>query len=92
MKVQNPDTVSEWLPFNNVIKINIDYYNRTISSVIDGKNLQTQYKIRHECFVNDIITKGSDTATVNVYLYKDSLKFVIKNDIETLKEFRLKEN
>jgi hypothetical protein len=92
VKVQDPDTLSEWVPFNDVIKVVIDYYNRTISAVIAGKNVQTQYKVRHECFVNDILTKGSDTATVNVYLYKDSLKFIIKNDIETLKEFRLKEN
>ena len=78
-------------PLPKVINIIIDYNNRTISTIIAGKIFETQYKQRHEVFTNDIITKGRDNVIVTVSVYKYRIDIVIKNDVETLKEFKLKE-
>jgi hypothetical protein len=75
----------------NVINIIINYNNRTISTSIGDRTFESKYKQRHEIFTNDIITKGRDNVNVNVYLYTYYINIVIKNDVETLKEFKLKE-
>lgn len=75
----------------NLVNIIINYNKRTISTTIGGKTFETKYKQRHEIFTNDIITKGRDNVNVNVYLYRYCINIVIKNDVETLKEFKLKE-
>jgi hypothetical protein len=75
----------------NIINIIINYNNRTISTNLAGKTFETKYKQRHEIFTNDIITKGRDNVIVSVSVYRHSIDIVIKNDIETLKEFKLKE-
>ena len=72
----------------NVINIIINHNNRTISSTVGGRIFETQYKQRHEMFTNDIITKRD---TVSITLYRYYINIVIKNDVETLKEFKLKE-
>jgi hypothetical protein len=75
----------------NIINIIINYNNRTISTTLAGKTFETKYKQRHEIFTNDIITKGRDNVIVTVSVYRYSIDIVIKNDVETLKEFKLKE-
>ena len=77
--------------FGNLVNIIINYNNRTISTSIGDKTFQTKYKQRHEIFTNDIITKGKDNVNVCVYLYRYFINIIIKNDVETLKEFKLKE-
>ena len=67
----------------NVINIIINHNNRTISSTVGGRIFETQYKQRHE-----MITKRD---TVSITLYRYYINIVIKNDVETLKEFKLKE-
>ena len=74
-----------------IINIIINNNNRTISTIISGKTFETQYKQRHEVFTNDIITKGRDNVIVTVSVYTYGVDIVIKNDVETLKEFKLKE-
>lgn len=89
VKLEAPISVFGTLP--NIINIIINYNKRTISTIIAGKNFETKYKQRHEIFTNDIITKGRDNVNVTVYLYAYYINIVIKNDVETLKEFKLKE-
>ena len=89
MKLEAPISVFGTLP--NLINIIINYNKRTISTTIGGKTFETKYKQRHEIFTNDIITKGRDNVNVTVYLYTYYINIVIKNDVETLKEFKLKE-
>ena len=55
---------------------------------LNKRIFETQYKQRHEMFTNDIITKRD---TVSITLYRYYINIVIKNDVETLKEFKLKE-
>jgi len=89
LKLEAPISAFGTLP--NVINIIINYNKRTISTTIGGKTFETKYKQRHEIFTNDIITKGRDNVNVTVYLYTYYINIVIKNDVETLKEFKLKE-
>lgn len=89
LKLEAPISAFGTLP--NVINIIINYNKRTISTTIGDKTFETKYKQRHEIFTNDIITKGRDNVNVNVYLYTYYINIVIKNDVETLKEFKLKE-
>ena len=89
VKLEAPISAFGILP--NIINIIINYNKRTISTIIAGKTFETKYKQRHEIFTNDIITKGRDNVNVTVYLYTYYIIIVIKNDVETLKEFKLKE-
>jgi hypothetical protein len=89
VKLEAPISAFGTLP--NIINIIINYNNRTISTTLAGKTFETKYKQRHEIFTNDIITKGRDNVIVSVSVYRHSIDIVIKNDIETLKEFKLKE-
>jgi len=89
--VQLEASISAFGKKPNVINIIINYNNRTISSSIGDRTFETKYKQRHEIFTNDIITKGRDNVNVTVYLYRYCVNIVIKNDVETLKEFKLKE-
>ena len=89
VKLEAPISAFGTLP--NVINIIINYNKRTISTTVAGKTFETKYKQRHEIFTNDIITKGRDNVNVTVYLYTYYINIVIKNDVETLKEFKLKE-
>lgn len=89
VKLEAPISAFGTLP--NIINIIINYNKRTISTTFAGKTFETKYKKRHEIFTNDIITKGRDNVKVTVYLYTYYINIVIKNDVETLKEFKLKE-
>ena len=89
VKLEAPISAFGTLP--NIINIIINYNKRTISTTFAGKTFETKYKQRHEIFTNDIITKGRDNVNVTVYLYTYCINIVIKNDVETLKEFKLKE-
>jgi hypothetical protein len=89
VKLEAPISAFGTLP--NIINIIINYNKRTISTTFAGKTFETKYKKRHEIFTNDIITKGRDKVKVCVYLYRYCVNIVIKNDVETLKEFKLKE-
>jgi len=89
VKLKAPISAFGTLP--NIINIIINYNNRTISTIISDKTFETKYKQRHEIFTNDIITKGRDNVIVTVSVYRYSIDIVIKNDVETLKEFKLNE-
>lgn len=89
VKLEEP--FSEFGMTPNLVNIIINYNKRTISTTFAGKTFETKYKKRHEIFTNDIITKGRDNVIVTVYLYRYYINIVIKNDVETLKEFKLKE-
>jgi hypothetical protein len=89
LKLEAPISAFGTLP--NIINIIINYNKRTISTTFADKTFETKYKKRHEIFTNDIITKGRDNVNVTVYLYTYCINIVIKNDVETLKEFKLKE-
>ena len=89
VKLEAPISAFGTLP--NVVNIIINYNTRTISTSISNKTFETKYKQRHEIFTNDIITKGKDNVNVCVYLYRYCINIIIKNDVETLKEFKLKE-
>ena len=56
-----------------------------------NKNFSTKYNIKDAWFVNEIITKGSNTISVRVSKCNYHIYIYIGNDIETLKEFCLKE-
>jgi hypothetical protein len=89
VKLEAPISAFGTLP--NIINIIINYNNKTISTTLSDKTFETKYKQRHEIFTNDIIKKGRDNVIVSVSVYRHSIDIVIKNDIETLKEFKLKE-
>ena len=81
------DTLSDCTPVN----ITVNFNTRTILASTSKYTYSTQYKSKHEMFVNEIITKGSNTISVKMFISNDNLHIIISNDIETLKSFCLKE-
>jgi hypothetical protein len=89
--IQSPDTLSGWVPFDGTINITIDFKNRNISAIISNVKYSTRYKEKHAFFANEIITKGSNTISIQINISNDGIDIYLKNDIETLKSFWLKE-
>ena len=77
---------------NSKILIIVNYNNRTIETTFEGKIFRTHYKPQHECFVNKIIANNCNTISVVVSINDDNINIHISNDIETLKDFWLKED
>lgn len=77
---------------NSKILIIVNYNNRTIETTFEGKIFRTHYKPQHECFVNKIIANNCNTTSVIVSINDDNINIHISNDIETLKDFWLKED
>ena len=79
---------------NTIIVVNLK--NHTLTTTISGITYSTKYKVKKdEWFVNEIITNGSNTISVRLFQWMYgvdiSININIYNDIETLKEFCLKE-
>ena len=85
------DSLSVWVPFDGTINITINFKTRNISATISNVKYSRRYKEKHELFVNEIITKGSNTISVQININNDGIDIYVKNDIETLKSFWLKE-
>ena len=65
--------------------------NHTLTTIIEDKTFLTKYKVKKdEWFVNEIITKGSNTISVRVYYNIYGVDICISNDIEILKKFELR--
>ena len=81
--------------YDNTIIV-VDLKNHTLTTTISGITYSTKYKVKKdEWFVNEIITKGSNTISVRLFQWMCgvdiSISISIYNDIGTLKEFCLKE-
>ena len=85
------DSLSVWVPFDGTINITINFKTRNISATISNVKYSRRYKEKHELFVNEILTKGSNTISVQININNDGIDIYVKNDIETLKSFWLKE-
>lgn len=74
---------------NNIIIV--DLKNHTLTTKIEDNIFLTKYKVKKdEWFVNEIITKGSNTISVRVYYNIYGVDICISNDIEILKKFELR--
>jgi hypothetical protein len=91
IKIIAPSTLSGWMPFDGTMNITVNLKTRTISATTSKYTYSTKYKVSDEWFVNEIITKGSNTISVNIYIDNGSIDIIVSNDIETIKRFLLKE-
>ena len=75
--------------YDNTIIV-VDLKKNTLTTTILGKTYSTTYKIKKDkCFVNDIITKGSDTISIRIFHWINGVDISITNHNQTLKEFFL---
>jgi hypothetical protein len=80
----------EIINYNSIIVVNLK--NHTLTTTINDIIYSTKYKVKKdEWFVNEIITKGSNTISVKVYQEAYGVDICISNDIEILKKFFLSE-
>ncbi len=83
------------------MNIIVNCKTRTISATTSKYTYSTKYKVSDDpdrastsvdkWYANEIITKGSNTISVKIYIDNGSIDIVISNDIETIKRFWLKE-
>jgi hypothetical protein len=74
----------------DTIFIIVDLKKSTLTTTISGKTYSTKYKIKKDkWFVNQIITKGSDTISIRTFVWINGVDVSISNNNETLKEFFL---
>jgi hypothetical protein len=91
IKIIAPSTLSGWMPFDETMNIIINYKTRTISATTSKYTYSTKYNVSDEWYANEIITKGSNTISVKIYIDNGSIDIIVSNDIKTIKRFRLKE-
>ena len=84
--------LSGWMPFDGIVTITVDSKTRTITATTSVYTYSTKYKLSHDLFANDLITKGSNTTSVDIYVDNCSIDIIISNDIGTIKTFWLKQN
>ena len=84
--------LSGWMPFDGTVSITVDSKTRTITATTSVYKYSVKYKLSHDLFANDLITKASNTTSVDIYIDNGSIDIVISNDIETIKTFWLKQN
>ena len=87
----SPTILSDLNHFDGTINITVNFKICTITASTSKYTYSTKYKPKHESFVNEIITKGSNTISVKIFIRDNSIDIIIRNDIETLKSFCLKE-
>ena len=86
--IVNDYTYKEIINYNSIIVVNLK--NHTLTTTINNIIYSTKYKVKKdEWFVNEIITKGSNTISVKVYQEAYGVDICISNDIETLKKIFL---
>jgi hypothetical protein len=92
--ISSDNSLSGWVRFDGIIRIIINSKTCTITAnTVNSKyTYSTKYKLRHEWFVNEIITNGSNTISIKFYLHMHGIDIHINNDIKTLKSFWLKLN
>lgn len=76
--------------YNGII-INVNLKNRILTTKIKDDVFSLKYNIKDECFVNEIITRGSNTLYVKISEYcTRGIDIFVGNNIEVLKVFCLK--
>jgi len=89
-KILSPDILFGEMPFNGDINISVNFKTCIITASSSKHTYSTKYKLQHESFVNEIITKGSNTISVKIFISDNNINIVVRNDIEILKSFSLK--
>ena len=84
--------LSGWMPFDGIVTITVDSKTRNITATTSVYTYSTTYKLSHDLFATELITKGSNTRSVDIYIDNGSIDIIIANDIETIKTFWLKQN
>jgi len=91
IKIIAPSTLPGWMPFDGTMNIIVNCKTRTISATTSKCTYSTKYNVSDEWYANEIITKGSNTISVKIYIDNGSIDIIVSNDIETIKRFWLKE-
>ena len=72
-----PSILSGWTPFDGNVNITVNSKTRTITATISTHTYLTKYKVSHKWYANEIITKGSNTISVNIYIDNGSIDIII---------------